>query len=353
MSKRVDYVDIAKGLGILLVIFGHLKLDYFPYCGSVHIPLFFVAAGYLCDLRREEVRSYQEMVYKRCVRLLVPYFIYSMLLYAKYVLKLFIGSGAVIKDAIEAFLGILFSSSVLYKNVLPEDNFNGFVFGNGPLWFLTAMTISSVIFYAIVFFILRHQFHWGKVLSGMAFLTALSWGLCRILPFYLPWSFEMAVLGVVFMLFGLILRNTSVVEQWREHKTAYLWILLLSIGIFWPLHHFNGMANMAAQDYGKSMVVFVILGMLGSVIVFYLALMLEKTAAVGRILVYIGQNTLVILALHMTVVSMLISIMEKLHLSSVVKWGGFFVISSTVGLLVPLLFKEIMVRYCKVPKRYL
>lgn len=48
MKERIEYIDIAKGIGILLVIAGHL----FAYRGpisrwifSFHMPLFFILSG--------------------------------------------------------------------------------------------------------------------------------------------------------------------------------------------------------------------------------------------------------------------------------------------------------------------
>lgn len=47
-NKRIDYLDIAKGIGILSVIIGHTfdvqYLSNFLY--SFHMPLFFVLSGY-------------------------------------------------------------------------------------------------------------------------------------------------------------------------------------------------------------------------------------------------------------------------------------------------------------------
>lgn len=93
MGKRLDYVDIAKGLGIMLVIMGHIEHDFVPFCGSVHIPLFFVLSGYLCDLNRTNEAAYGMTVSKRVKRLIIPYFIYNFVLYAKYLLKLVLSDG--------------------------------------------------------------------------------------------------------------------------------------------------------------------------------------------------------------------------------------------------------------------
>lgn len=349
MGKRFDYVDIAKGLGIMLVIMGHIEYAYVPFCGSVHIPLFFILSGYLYDMERPCTASYGETVRKRVKRLLIPYFVYNLILYAKYLLKLVLTHEFTINLGIKAFLGFLYSSSLFYKNVPTENNFEGFVFGNGPLWFLTAMAVASVFFYFIIYYVLKHRYDIRKIVISSLMLCYVSWLLCRFLPVYLPWSFEMALLGCVFMLLGLCMRQYNLVEILQK----YIWIPLVCLVAFVLLHHFNGPANMAIQDYGKSMLVYLVLGALGSVIVLFISLMSEKVAVIRRAVSYVGQNTLIILAFHMTIISVMVSVLGKIGWNWLLDWGGFFAIRFLVGLFGCLILNEILTKVLKIPKRFL
>ena len=48
-NNRLDFIDILKGIGILLVIFSHSGAENeenMVYVGGVFIPLFFVVSGY-------------------------------------------------------------------------------------------------------------------------------------------------------------------------------------------------------------------------------------------------------------------------------------------------------------------
>ena len=50
MEKRIGYIDIAKGLGILIIVLAHNDLaGYHPtlhkFIYSFHIPLFFFLSG--------------------------------------------------------------------------------------------------------------------------------------------------------------------------------------------------------------------------------------------------------------------------------------------------------------------
>ena len=49
-NKRIEYLDIARGIGIFLVVLGHcysLPEWMWHLIYSVHMPLFFVLSGYV------------------------------------------------------------------------------------------------------------------------------------------------------------------------------------------------------------------------------------------------------------------------------------------------------------------
>ncbi len=349
MEQRFDDVDIAKGIGIMLVIMGHIEYNYVPFCGSVHIPLFFILAGYLYDIDKTQNRTYGELTGRRVKRLLIPYFIYNMILYVKYLLKLILSHTFTMRLGVQGLLGFVYSSALFYKNVPAEENFEGFIFGNAPLWFLTAMAVSSVIFYFIIYFVLKHRFDWRRIIASSVVLCLFSYALCRILPVYLPWSIEAALLGTVFMLMGMCLRKYQVIERAEKHY----WLPVVCVLLFAMLHYLNGPANLALQDYGRFMSVYLVLGLLGTIIVLCISRLLARSRIMNQSLSYVGQNTLIILAFHMTCISILVSVLNKIHLDMLPEWGGFFVISFAVGLFGSLLLNEILTRFIKVPKRFL
>lgn len=73
MNKRIQFVDMAKGLTILLVIVGHidtvsvLKVSIY----SFHMPLFFILSGYFIKTSESISESFRKMFRA----LIVPYLI--------------------------------------------------------------------------------------------------------------------------------------------------------------------------------------------------------------------------------------------------------------------------------------
>ncbi len=96
-SSREQWLDIMKGLAILLVVIGHMlrgftaaglhpeSQDYFDYIDftiyNFHMPLFFMLSGYLYS-RNEQLNTlaaYPDFVLKKLVRLGIPYIIFSLI----------------------------------------------------------------------------------------------------------------------------------------------------------------------------------------------------------------------------------------------------------------------------------
>lgn len=72
-KKRIDYIDMAKGIGIILMIIGHMpvKNEYIKnliYC--FHMPLFFIISGYL--FRYKDNKECLKNIVKK---LIVPYIV--------------------------------------------------------------------------------------------------------------------------------------------------------------------------------------------------------------------------------------------------------------------------------------
>ena len=75
--KRYQYLDVARGFGLLLVIISH-SCGLSRFLINYYIPLFFVVSGYIY----KEGRSYKENIEHKAKRLLIPYFGYSAVLLA-------------------------------------------------------------------------------------------------------------------------------------------------------------------------------------------------------------------------------------------------------------------------------
>ena len=71
-TKRIRFLDIAKGIGIICIIIGHLQFFAIKrIVFTFHVPIFFLITGYFINAKR----SIPEFVKTRARTLLVPYYV--------------------------------------------------------------------------------------------------------------------------------------------------------------------------------------------------------------------------------------------------------------------------------------
>ncbi len=81
-KTRLTYLDMAKGIGIVLVVLGHSTLTsdgVQAYLTAFHMPLFFVISGILLWVQRQEEKPVWDFLVRKCRTVLVPYFSFSLL----------------------------------------------------------------------------------------------------------------------------------------------------------------------------------------------------------------------------------------------------------------------------------
>jgi len=131
MSKRIEWIDTAKGIGIILVILGHSEIApavrYAIY--AFHMPLFALLSGLTFRLPKND--GFFKYVGKEFRRLMLPFF--GVLLLDN-LLKVVLWELPV-ADAVTNFVRSIWS--------YVED---GSIFN---LWFLIALFFAKVIFYLL------------------------------------------------------------------------------------------------------------------------------------------------------------------------------------------------------------
>lgn len=95
-KQRIKEIDIMRGIAIILVILGHaiivypINLHEIPWCNalftwlsSVHMPLFFLLAGFCYSFRRVSDKnwgvSYGSYLFKKVKRIAIPYIVFCVL----------------------------------------------------------------------------------------------------------------------------------------------------------------------------------------------------------------------------------------------------------------------------------
>ncbi|REC94336.1 acyltransferase family protein [Kushneria indalinina] len=79
MAKKLEWINILKGLGIMMVVYAHMTSGFWRnFLFLFHMPLFFIIAGYLFR-PNADLKAY---LGRKSLHLLVPYGFFMALLYA-------------------------------------------------------------------------------------------------------------------------------------------------------------------------------------------------------------------------------------------------------------------------------
>ena len=133
-SKRISYIDTAKGIGILLVLIGHSgypSTHLITWISSFHMPLFFILSGILFAHTGAATKKAKPFLKRKLCSILVPYAAFSIL--------------SILASAILDYDSF---PKYLWPSLLQTISF----YGISVLWFLPTLFFSEVAF----FFIKKH-----------------------------------------------------------------------------------------------------------------------------------------------------------------------------------------------------
>ena len=260
MKKRVQWIDMAKGIGLIFVMYGHIPFRPYPFyvwlC-SFHMPLFFFLAGITFRIKPEE--SFFSFLKKKVKALLIPYMIFASVTW-------FYRLGVEIWEHFRKGMAIDWGW-LMNKALGILLQVRGSEFGIG-VWFLPCIFVAFIILFAI------------RRISGEKKEVAVFLGsICLIVGFLystrigkeLPWSLDAALVAVFFMTIGNIF-SEKLLDLERHHcvclnrKTILIALIAIvgSLLFSWCNYDILDRAvGMWSNNYGDFL--YFILGVMGGI----------------------------------------------------------------------------------------
>lgn len=290
-GQRLCYIDIAKSLGLVMVILSHTVYPQLMLIAiGWYVPIFFIASGYTLG---------NFNIPKRGKRLIGSYVCFSLLLLGLYILIQCMRHEP-LNGIRNMTMGILYSRYALYPLTAAENINLLHMEYNAPLWFLTSMFTA----YIALIPLLKWSKLWGGIIIGY---IALTWCLNH-LPILLPWSIDCAFVTAIFIWIGIKLRKIDYISN----NSRRLWIAIFAGYLF--ITYLNGGVNLSIREYGNSILFFLISGVLGSMLIIKLSEWLE-TFAMSKYLTYIGQHSLTIFCIQMPLLVFSRVIIHKINIA--------------------------------------
>jgi fucose 4-O-acetylase-like acetyltransferase len=332
MSKRIEYIDIARGIGILLVVLGHNDFGYISPFGSkviysFHMPLFFFLSGYFLNVSIPFVDFFK----KRFHSLLKPYFFMIFLIY---------------------FISVSFNNMSFRTALL---RISKSLYGAGyyidwvQLWFLPHLFVVSM--YAFLFYAIFRRWD-NRYVRWVALVATLGVSSLFLHDFYpfalsifgkgyelfgLPFSLDLVLLSGFYFILG------SEVKQVAPEKAFENVYLLVGAGLAMILMNLflSPVIDFNTRTY-ESYLVNTVEAIVGIFFVLALSRQIElRTLRLASLFKYFGQISLFILLLHVPIQDYwgqkTNAVTHNLQLSI---WVGFFMGVAGSVLLYELFVKE-------------
>jgi len=342
-NKRNPIVDIAKGVGIVLVVLGHNGVveteakEMTRIIFSFHMPLFILISGvYL-----KTTYSFREILTIKTVSLLKPYS--SMMLFA--------GMLLVLQGMVD---GTRYAWGMLYAT--------GESIGGGahstliPLWFLPSLYLGLLFSWAILRLVARSRYRelltlataLLSLLIGVGYLEAF-WHLEIPAPLYgvivpygvwqlpgLPFGADLVPIFCAFILLGYLLREKIKIMTFNGL------IFFSSLTVFTMLHCLFDYSIDLNRRYFDNFLVSIIQIACGIYIAFALSAIFSSVRYVGSALQYIGSASLIILIFHQPLQYWVLTLFSDNHEPLIYLSGTM---AFLIGLGIPMVIFELMKRY--------
>lgn len=275
MDYRINYLDISKGVAILLIVLGHTAIGseniVIKWIYSFHLAIFFIIGGYIEANKSITSYNLKSKIKSKFKALMIPYFTFSILF-------------LIVSYPLYDFSTSLLGWNLIYTLLLVSPS---------TLWFLPAYFIAELIF---LLFIKIENIYLKFSLIGLSFIVPFAISLINyniILLFFCR----------SFIAFGFICIGYSSKKIIEKLNITSAVILLI---VSFVLCQFNSYVDLYRLKLGN-ILFYVVNGTIAS----YGVIAISKSLVRNKILEFWGKNTLIILGTHQLITRFTLKIINS------------------------------------------
>lgn len=300
MKQRIDYIDLAKGLCIMLVVLVHvtfrlkIRLEIINILTTFLLPLFLFLTG----LFFKEYEGFNSFISRKANSLLIPFLFFYFT--TSFILPNILFYGVGYNVAAKESLGI----SGVWAFITQEE------FANNPIWYLWSAFMACIIFYVC----LKGA---KKMSNSSTFGAAIVLFMCCLLAalntvFMAGKSLKNGFLDTTFALmpfFGIgyvtkQFTNIFYPQKWDK------WLLPIVMACLFITCLIGGRCGYMHDVYRISALAQYVGGMTGTLGIIFLSKYLGTLPFVS----YWGRYSLMILCTHALLLQIYVPIVKKIHL---------------------------------------
>lgn len=297
-KARIDFIDLAKGFCILLVVFTHccshlgLKTQMDVVLGSFRMPLYFFLSGLFFKM----YDNFIGFIKRKINKLLIPFIFFYL------------------------------TCSVCFPNILYELGYNvrnieniGWLksllvilsptqrtFSNGPIWFLICLFDINIIFYFLVMIANRLKIN-SIYLYPICITIGVGGGNLRFWGIQLPLYLDTALTSLPFFVCGFFMRKyTKILIPNKADKWLLIYACLCLIYMFICAD----VTSFQYNEFGNLWSLYTC-GVLGTLFVMFIAKKIKTLPLIS----YYGRYSIIILCTHQMIIQLVLLFVKKIHIN--------------------------------------
>lgn len=307
-SKRVDYLDMLKCLGMFIVVSGHIHPSYGWFSLPIHsfvIPLYFFLSG--MTFKRYKYPTLWEFIKHRAKTLLLPYLMFSLVTWAFWaIFRVVTHPGADIWGP-------------LLQTFIAQGS-GHFLVHNVPLWFLPCLFVVEVIYYVV-----SKLPDWVNltvsVILSIVGACMISWWRGAFL--FLPWSTESALVALFFYCIGNLLSKryglNGIENMVLRKKGLFFALMIIITAVLINSSHYNGHITLGSDSLGHNPMFFYLNALMGIFTIGVFSILICSVKRDNKLFksimdyhFWFGRNSLYIMSTHVPVKGVIMLIIANI-----------------------------------------
>lgn len=292
--NRYEFIDVAKGIGILMVVWAHILLVGVSHSViyAFHMPLFFFISGLLFN--KEKYFSLVHFIKQRTKRLFVPYLWYSIVTWCIWACFRYFRN-----DDVDSYLMPLLQTFIAQGS-------GAYIVHNSALWFIPCLFAVEVLY-----FLFSKFNEWITLM--LSFAVAIVG--CILINVYgdsylflLPWNLDAAFFALPFYSVANAIRRHVTLQRLIVMVTEYkIYSLFLTLGLCTLLLSLSvnySECSMGSSSYECPLWIFFLRAFIGCFAVILFSILVSvflSKIRLCKMLKWFGRNSLDVMCLHIPI----------------------------------------------------
>lgn len=289
--SRNKKIDIVKGIGIIFMVLGHCGAPFTQFIYLFHIGVFLLLSGICFNSEySDSIGGLKKLLVKRIRSLWIPYFFINELLLIFH--NLFVRINIYDDQMININQFIIKTFKIIFFSAGEQLG--------GATWFFRVLFITTMLYSFLEFIIKKITKKYLNVLMmAIAILFLLVGYILNFKNINLKLQLSTVFSVLILFAIGVLISKKNIIDFMDKFKTKVTSLvnIIACFALLVVIGQTGEDISIVDNKYNNPLL-YVIATLLGFVMVYYVATIIERNGKITNIVSYVGKNTVPIILLH-------------------------------------------------------